>query len=139
MITSDGGCRLLREVEKRTAILQRFAESFTDYRDENRIEHNVLSLVSQRVIALASGYEELNDHDYFARDRMRAVAVETRDPSVLPLTYHKEMICLFFRIVYSNTFRVPVCYGITPEMKRFKGARYENDKGRKRNRNSLSF
>ena len=37
-ITSDGGGLLLREVEQRTAILQRFAGCFTDYRDERRIE-----------------------------------------------------------------------------------------------------
>ncbi len=81
LITSDGGCRLLREIEKRTAILQRFAESFTDYRDENRIEHSVLSLVSQRVTALALRYEDLNDHNHLTRDRMLAVAVGTRDPT----------------------------------------------------------
>ncbi|PID41484.1 MAG: hypothetical protein CR981_03205 [Proteobacteria bacterium] len=40
LIISDGGCRLLGDVEKRTAILQRFAKSFTDYRDKNRIEHS---------------------------------------------------------------------------------------------------
>lgn len=42
-ITSDGGGLLLREVEHRTAILQRFAECFTDHRDEKRIEHSILS------------------------------------------------------------------------------------------------
>ena len=47
-ITSDGGSLLLWEVEQRTAIFNRFVDSFTDYRDENRIEHSVLSLVSQR-------------------------------------------------------------------------------------------
>ena len=38
-ITSDGGGLLLREVEQRTGILQRFAKCFTDYRDAKRIEH----------------------------------------------------------------------------------------------------
>ena len=74
-ITSDGGGLLLREVEQRTAILQRFAQCFTDYRDEKRIEHSVLSLVSQRVIGLALGYEDLNDHDHLAKDQMLAIAV----------------------------------------------------------------
>ncbi len=68
-ITSDGGSLLLREVEPRTAILSRFADCFTDYRDEDRIEHSVLSLVSQRVIGLALGYEDLNDHDHLAKDQ----------------------------------------------------------------------
>ncbi len=81
LITPDGGCLLLREVEKRTSILRRFAESFTDYPDEKRIEHSVLSLVSQRVIALALGYEDLNDHDQLARDTMLVVAVGKLDPT----------------------------------------------------------
>lgn len=52
-ITSDGMALLLREVEHRTGILQRFAQCFTDYRDGKRIEHSMLSLVSQRVMGLA--------------------------------------------------------------------------------------
>ncbi|BHH82452.1 IS1380 family transposase [Desulforhopalus sp. 52FAK] len=82
-ITSDGGALLLREVEQRTAILQRFSECFTDYRDSKRIEHSVLSLVSQRVIGMALGYEDLNDHDRLASDKMLAVAVGKKDPQGL--------------------------------------------------------
>ncbi|MDO8946458.1 MAG: IS1380 family transposase [Desulfocapsaceae bacterium] len=80
-ITSDGGGLLLREVEQRTGILQRFAKCFTDYRDAKRIEHSVLSLVSQRVIGLALGYEDLNDHDHLAKDQMLAIAVGKNDPT----------------------------------------------------------
>ena len=80
-ITSDGGSLLLREVEQRTGILRRFARCFTDYRDPKRIEHSVLSLVSQRVIGLALGYEDLNDHDQLAKDQMLAIAVGKNDPT----------------------------------------------------------
>ena len=80
-ITSDGGSLLLREVEQRTSILQRFAKCFTDYRDAKRIEHSVLSLVSQRVIGLALGYEDINDHDHLAKDQMLAIAVGKTDPT----------------------------------------------------------
>lgn len=80
-ITSDGGALLLREVENRTVILKRFAECFTDYRDPKRIEHGVLSLVSQRVLGLALGYEDLCDHDELAKDKMLAVAVGKEDPT----------------------------------------------------------
>lgn len=55
-ITSDEGGLLLREVEQRTGILQRFAKCFTDYRDAKRIEHSVLSLVSQRVIEIGRAH-----------------------------------------------------------------------------------
>jgi len=53
----------------------------TDYRDAKRREHSVLSLVSQRVIGLALGYEDLNDHDHLARDQMLAIAGGKTDPT----------------------------------------------------------
>lgn len=62
-ITSDAGGLLLRETEKRTSILKRFSECFTDFRDRNSIEHMVFQLVSRRVYGLALGHEDLNDHD----------------------------------------------------------------------------
>ena len=80
-ITSDGGSLLLREVEGRIALLKRFSECFTDHRDPKRIEHDVLSLVSQRVFGLALGYEDLCDHDELAKDKMLAVAVGKQDPT----------------------------------------------------------
>jgi hypothetical protein len=82
-ITSDGGALLLREVEQRTTILQRFAGCFCDHRDSRRIEHSVQSLVSQRVIGLSLGYEDLNDHDHLASDKMLAIAVGKSDPNGL--------------------------------------------------------
>jgi hypothetical protein len=80
-ITSDAGGLLLREVEKRTGIIARFAACFTDYRDEERVEHRVTELVAQRVYALALGYEDLNDHDQLRQDPLLAVLAEKPDPS----------------------------------------------------------
>jgi hypothetical protein len=80
-ISSDGGALLLREVEKRTRIMARMAEQFTDYRDPELIEHDVEALVSQRVLGLALGYEDLNDHDRLRFDALLALAAGKRDPS----------------------------------------------------------
>lgn len=80
-ISSDGGGLLLREVEARTGILHRFAKCFIDHRDQKRIEHSVESLVSQRVFGLALGYEDLNDHDLLAHDKLLAVMVGKKDPT----------------------------------------------------------
>ena len=80
-ITSDAGGLLLREVEKRTGIIGRFAACFTDHRDAKRIEHGVRELVAQRVYGLALGYEDLNDHDQLRQDPLLAVLVEKEDPT----------------------------------------------------------
>jgi hypothetical protein len=79
-ISSDGGGLLLREVEKRTGILRRFAACFTDYRNADLIEHTVDELVAQRVYGLALGYEDLNDHEELRNDPLLAVLVEKADP-----------------------------------------------------------
>lgn len=80
-ITSDGGGLLLREVEKRTGILSRFAQCFSDYRNQDLIEHSVSDLLSQRVFGIALGYEDLNDHDDLARDQLFAAMVGKTDPT----------------------------------------------------------
>ncbi|MDJ0862881.1 MAG: IS1380 family transposase [Gammaproteobacteria bacterium] len=80
-ISSDGGALLLREVEQRTGILESFSRCFTDYRDPELIEHTVGELVAQRVIGLALGYEDLNDHDELRLDQLLAVVVGKADPT----------------------------------------------------------
>jgi DDE family transposase len=78
-ISSDGGLLLLREVANRVGLLERFARCFTDYRDSRYIEHTVEELVGQRVLALAQGYEDLNDHEALRDDVLLALAVGKQD------------------------------------------------------------
>ena len=66
-MTSDGGALLLREADRLFRVTQRVADAFGDYRDPGRIEHDVTTLVAQRIFALALGYEDLNDHDRLLR------------------------------------------------------------------------
>ena len=67
-LTSNAGALLLRAVEACTGVCRRAARCFHDARDARRIEHPVAALVTQRVMALARGYEDLNDHDTLRRD-----------------------------------------------------------------------
>ena len=80
-ISSDGGGLLLREVEKRVAIIHGFAACFTDYRQPERIEHRLEEMLAQRIYGLALGYEDLNDHEQLRKDPLLAVLVEKSDPS----------------------------------------------------------
>jgi hypothetical protein len=59
----------------------RMAEQFTDIRDPELIEHSVGTLLAQRVMGLALGYEDLNDHDRLRCDALLALACGQRDPS----------------------------------------------------------
>jgi hypothetical protein len=52
-IRSDSGGLLLRAVERRAHILKRLAGGSLDYRDPDRIEHTMESVIKQRVTGLA--------------------------------------------------------------------------------------
>jgi len=79
-ISSDAGGLLLREVDRRTRILDRFAACFDDRRDPLFVEHTVRDLVAQRVFALALGYEDVSDHDDLRHDPLLAALVGKSDP-----------------------------------------------------------
>jgi hypothetical protein len=72
-ISSDGGALLLGAADRAIAMTDRFAACFHDVRCQALIEHEVGTLVGQRVFGIALGYEDLNDHDDLRHDPVMAV------------------------------------------------------------------
>ena len=72
-ITSDAGTLLLRQTDQVIGLTQRFAACFLDHRAQELVEHSVQTLVGQRVIGIALGYEDLIDHDELRHDPVMAV------------------------------------------------------------------
>jgi hypothetical protein len=73
LISSDAGALLLGSTDRAINLIGRLAGCFTDRRSPELIEHAVSTLVLQRVIGLALGYEDLNDHDQLRHDPLLAV------------------------------------------------------------------
>jgi Transposase DDE domain group 1 len=73
LVTSDAGALLLKTTDRAIGLIDRFAACFHDERQQHLIEHEVGTLVGQRVFAIALGYEDLNDHDELRHDPMMAV------------------------------------------------------------------
>ncbi len=73
MITSDAGGLLLREVNETFGVIRQFAACFRDHRNPELIEHPVEQLLAQRVMGIALGYEDLNDHDELRHDPLMAL------------------------------------------------------------------
>ena len=71
-ITSDAGGLLLGATDRAIRLVDRFAACFQDSRSARLIEHEVRTLVGQRVFGLALGYEDLNDHDTLRHDPIMA-------------------------------------------------------------------
>jgi hypothetical protein len=67
-ITSDGGVLLLQQVDRRLGLTEALARALDDPRRQASCEHDGLSLLRQRVYALALGYEDLNDHETLRLD-----------------------------------------------------------------------
>ena len=78
-ITSDGGVLLLRQVDKRLDLSKAVSKALTDSRRRASCKHDVLSLLRQRVYALASVYEDLNDHEQLRGDLAIQAAVNRTD------------------------------------------------------------
>src|SRR5690242_10906201 len=72
-ITSDAGGLLLGAADQAVKLTERFAGCFHDARSPHLIEHEVVTLVGQRVFGIALGYEDLNDHDQLRHDPVMAV------------------------------------------------------------------
>ena len=72
VLTSDAGALLLGRADRAIRLLDRLAACFGDRRSPGAIEHAVRTLVSQRVIGIALGYEDLLDHDQLRHDPVLA-------------------------------------------------------------------
>jgi len=72
-ITSDAGALLLGSTNRAIKLIDRFAGCFRDGRCQELVEHRVETLVGQRVLGIALGYEDLNDHDELRHDPVMAV------------------------------------------------------------------
>jgi len=88
MLTSDAGALLLGATDRAIRLIDRFAGCFVDHRDQTLIEHKVSTLVGQRVVGLALGYEDLIDHDVLRHDPVMAVLagkLQAKRPDCAPV------------------------------------------------------
>jgi Transposase DDE domain group 1 len=67
-ITSDAGGLVLRELDQRYCLAENVARCLHDSRDSHKVKHDLLTLVRQRLFAIAQGYEDNNDAATLAKD-----------------------------------------------------------------------
>src|SRR5271154_1304647 len=79
-LSSDGGMLLLRQIDEGLGISRSLAGCFSDLRNPLLIEHSVRELIAHRLLGLAAGYEDLNDHNLLRLDPLFAVVVGKEDP-----------------------------------------------------------
>src|SRR5271169_1619354 len=87
-LTSDAGALLLGATNQVIGLTRRFAACFQDARNPAFVEHDVATLVGQRIVGIALGYEDLIDHDQLRHDPVLAVLagkLEARRSDCAPL------------------------------------------------------
>ena len=75
-LTSDAGAALLREVDKRIGLIDALADCIVDPRQPAKITHDLRTMLAQRILAMAMGYEDLNDHDSLRDDPLLQILTE---------------------------------------------------------------
>jgi hypothetical protein len=78
-VTSDGGLLLLREVDRRTGLIERVASRIGEQRQGGKVVHESEVMLRQRVMAIAAGWEDLNDAGQLRKDPVHQVAAGSDD------------------------------------------------------------
>jgi Transposase DDE domain group 1 len=68
LITSDAGGLLLRELDQRYRLAENVTRCLHDPREGHKVKHDLVTLVRQRMLAIAQGYEDTNDAATLAKD-----------------------------------------------------------------------
>ena len=68
--SNDGGLLLLREVENQIGLINGLANCINDQRHQSYVEHSIKSMLSQRVMQIAAGYEDANDCNVLKDDEI---------------------------------------------------------------------
>lgn len=78
-LSSNGGSVLLKAVDKKLDLTEAIAGAIVDKRQPEKVRHEILDLVRQRVFGLASGYPDCNDSQHLRRDPIMKLLCD-RDP-----------------------------------------------------------
>ena len=79
-VSSDGGVLLLREIDRKIKLTSRLGEMIPDPCHQHRIVHSLVSMLQQRIYAIALGYEDLNDHETLRNEPALQTAVSRTQP-----------------------------------------------------------
>lgn len=79
-MTSNAGALLLRHVDGALDLFSRVSSCFADYRSPVLREHELRTLLAQRICGIALGYEDINDHEALRHDPVLSLLSEKLAP-----------------------------------------------------------
>src|SRR6516225_6115356 len=105
-LTSDAGALLLREVGQRTGLFEAIAAAIPDPRNPVFVIHDQRSMIAQRIVGIALGYEDLNDHQTLRADPAIQLAAGRVPDQGLPLASPPTLCRLENRIERKTLIRI---------------------------------
>ena len=78
---SDASALLLGQTDRAIWLTERFAACFRDIGTAQLVGHQVETKMMQRIVGIALGYEDLDDHDELRRDPVLAVLAGKTEPN----------------------------------------------------------
>lgn len=109
-ITSDSGLLFLREVEKRIGIIERISQIITDRRHPSYIDHDIYTLLKQRIFQIASDYEDGDDCDTLRKDPALKISCDKNPISDLDLASQPTMSRFENSISRTGLYRIAQAY-----------------------------
>jgi len=89
-LSTDGGLLLIDKIDKKIGLIEKIASKIPDNRDSNHVTHTIENIMRQRIYALASGNEDINDHQNIKEDPLYQAMFNTEKNLASPST-----ICRF--------------------------------------------
>ena len=77
-ITSDAGLLPLRAFDDRHHLTRDWAACLSDLRQDDRVRHDSLALLRQRIYQIVAGYEDANDADRLRHDPMLQIVADQK-------------------------------------------------------------
>jgi hypothetical protein len=79
-ISSDGGLLLLNEVENQLQLIDKLSNCINDTRNQGYVKHSVNSMLRQRIMQIAAGYEDGNDCNTLRDDGILKICAGQEKP-----------------------------------------------------------
>jgi Transposase DDE domain group 1 len=105
-LSSNAGLLLVREIDRKLGLLDAVQEAIPDPRNPAAITHQQRELLSQRIFALAAGYEDGNDHQALRCDPALQLAAGREPHEDWPLASPATLCRLENRITRDSIARL---------------------------------
>lgn len=78
--SSDGGLLLLNEIDNQIGLCEKLSGCIDDPRHQSYVHHSIVSMVRQRTLQIAAGYEDANDCNFLKDDGILKLCSQSEKP-----------------------------------------------------------